>query len=134
MFSYKIKPNVNIGSGVLCRGVEGDFIYETILDLALWNMIWQMTTNYADFDLSRHDMYAILVNHFNTLQEHSAQWQELLIRPQRIQKTIQKSSTRCFLFTEKQKSCLDTLPTSKFKNCPKLLLDDNIMKNLSTFC
>ena len=72
---------MNIGSGVLCRGVEGDFIYETILDLALWNMIWQMTTNYADFDLSRHDMYAILVDHFNTLEEHSAQWQELLIRP-----------------------------------------------------
>ena len=40
-----------------------------------------MTTNYADFDLSRHDMYAILVDHFNTLEEHSAQWQELLIRP-----------------------------------------------------
>ena len=82
---------MNIGSGVLCRGVEGDFIYETILDLALWNMIWQMTTNYADFDLSRHDMYAILVNHFNTLEEHSAQWQELLIRPQRIQGLYNKN-------------------------------------------
>ena len=133
MFSYKNKPNVNIGSGVLCRGVEGDFIYETILDLALWNMIWQMTTNYADFDLSRHDMYAILVNHFNTLEEHSAQWQELLIRPQRIQRLYKNHQTRWFHFTQKQKSFLDTLPISKFKNCPKLLLDDNIVKNLSTF-
>lgn len=48
-----------------------------------------MTTNYADFDLSRHDMYAILVNHFNTLEEHSAQWQELL-RIQRLYKNHQQ--------------------------------------------
>ena len=93
-----------------------------------------MTTIYADFDLSRHDMYAILVNHFNTLEEHSAQWQKLLIRPQMIQRLhIQKSKTMWFHFTQRQKSFLDTLPISKFKNCPKLLLDDNIVKNLSTF-
>lgn len=133
MFSYKNKPNVNIGSGVLCRGVEGDFIYETILDLALWNMIWQMTTNYADFDLSRHDMYAILVNHFNTLEEHSAQWQELLIRPQRIQRLYKNHQQGGFFSRKSKNSFLDTLPISKFKNCPKLLLDDNIVKNLSTF-
>ena len=94
---------MNIGSGVLCRGVEGDFIYETILDLALWNMIWQMTTNYADFDLSRHDMYAILVNHFNTLEEHSAQWQELLIRPQRIQR-LYKNHQQGVFFLHKSKN------------------------------
>ena len=62
-----------------------------------------MTTNYADFDLSRHDMYAILVNHFNTLQEHSAQWQELLIRPQRIQR-LYKNHQQGVFFLHKSKN------------------------------
>ena len=62
-----------------------------------------MTTNYADFDLSRHDMYAILVNHFNTLEEHSAQWQELLIRPQRIQR-LYKNHQQGGFFIHKSKN------------------------------